>query len=89
MSLWCSNSPNRSHRLLTSTEILALATGFSLVSGLIFREADEAAAVKHSSLAATLPVQTFLWSAGAMLVLFPAAWYYESYYAPLQATLGR
>ena len=59
-----------------SLGLLALAAGISLVSGLIFREADSPAG--NSRLTSTLPVQMFCWASSLMLVLFLVSEYLES-----------
>ncbi len=63
-------------RLLDSTVLLSLAAGISLASGMIFR-----AATPHGlqPVTRTLPVQVFCWATGAMVVLFFASWYLETY----------
>lgn len=60
-------------KISDSLQLLALAAGISLISGMLFREATS-----ETRLSATLPVQVFCWTAGAMLILFIASWYLES-----------
>jgi len=63
-------------KIWDSLELLSLAAGICLISGLIFRESGPA----HSaSLTSTLPVQLFCWATGIILVLFVASWYLETY----------
>jgi hypothetical protein len=69
-------SSDMDQRIYDSLGRLALAAGISLIGGLVFR------AAKHdpddsARLAATLPVQMFLWAAGAMVVFFAISWYLE------------
>src|ERR1700692_3613622 len=63
-------------RICDSLGLLALAAGISLVSGLIFREAEPQ--VRNSRLTSTLPVQMFCWASSLMLVLFLVSRYLES-----------
>ena len=58
----------------SSLELLSLAAGISLVSGLIFRDSAES-----RELMTTLPIQVFCWAAGTMLLLFLCCWYLESH----------
>lgn len=61
-----------------SLELLTLAGGISLISGLIFRE-SEAKAGPVARLTATLPMQVFRWAASTMFVLFIVSWYLEKH----------
>jgi hypothetical protein len=63
-------------RICDSLALLLLAAGISLVSGLIFREAESQ--VRNSRLASTLPVQMFCWASSLMLLLFVVSHYLES-----------
>jgi hypothetical protein len=67
-------------RIWNSLDILAVAAGISFLGGMIFREAAEEAGGGPTHLAATLPVRLFLWTVGAMAVLFVAAWYLASHF---------
>jgi hypothetical protein len=68
---------NLQQKISDSLQLLALAAGISLVSGMIFCEsAPESCGAR---LTATLPFQVFCWAAGSMLVLFIASWYLETY----------
>ena len=60
-------------KISSSLQLLALAAGISLISGMIFRESAT------SGLMSTLPMQVFCWAVSIMLVLFLAAWYLETY----------
>jgi hypothetical protein len=62
-----------------SLEMLALAGGISLISGLIFRESASPEFFDSQRLSDTLPVQVFCWASGTMLVLFFASWYLETH----------
>ncbi|HEX4651456.1 MAG TPA: hypothetical protein VH250_08120 [Granulicella sp.] len=62
-------------RLWDSLDLLVLAAGISVVSGLIFREGEP----EEIRLSGTLPVQIFVWATGIMVGLFVASWYLESY----------
>ena len=70
---------NLRQRTYDSLALLALAAAVSLISGLIFREAEESPAAGSARLMRTLPVQVFCWAASAMLVLFVVSWYLENY----------
>ncbi|HTZ89940.1 MAG TPA: hypothetical protein VMA71_06355 [Alloacidobacterium sp.] len=70
--------PDLQQRILDSLKLLALAAGIALVSGLLFSESTPGSAAHDERLIATLPMQVFLWAAGAMLVLFVVSWYLES-----------
>jgi hypothetical protein len=62
-------------RIWDSLDLLVLAAGISVVSGLIFREGEQ----DRVRLAGTLPMQIFLWATGIMVVLFAVSWYLETY----------
>ena len=62
-----------------SLELLSLAAGISLISGLIFRESTPETSTDNKRLMATLPVQVFYWATGIMLILFVCCWYLESH----------
>lgn len=67
-------------RILDSLEMLVLAGGISLVSGLIFRDSvPEHSADDNTRLTATLPIQVFCWATGAMFILFIVSWYLETH----------
>lgn len=68
--------PGLHDRILDSLLLLTLSAAICLVSSLLFREA---ASGPHASLAATLPLKLFFWSAGIMLLLFVVSWYLETY----------
>jgi hypothetical protein len=73
-----SPATNVDQRLYDSLAMLALAAGISIVSGLIFREAQKPNAAS-TRLTATLPVQVFCWASAVMAVLFVVSWYLETY----------
>ncbi len=66
-------------RMWNSLQLLSLAGGISLISGLIFREPAWARSVEHARLSHTLPVQVFCWASGIMVLLFLISWYLESH----------
>jgi hypothetical protein len=66
-------------RICDSLGLLALAASISFISGFIFRDATPRKNDSSPRLTATLPVQTFLWASGTMLVLFVVSWYLESH----------
>ncbi len=66
-------------RILDSLEMLALAGGISLMSGLIFRDSEPEHSTDHARLAATLPIQVFCWATGTMVILFVVSWYLETH----------
>jgi hypothetical protein len=63
-------------RIIDSLILLGLSAGICIVSGFLFREA---AIGPQPSLLSTLPLQVFYWAVGAMLLLFVASWYLETY----------
>ncbi|HUZ96915.1 MAG TPA: hypothetical protein VMU57_18575 [Edaphobacter sp.] len=65
--------------ILDSLELLLMAAGISLISGLIFRESAEEPSADSKRLMTTLPVQVFCWAATTMLLLFVCCWYLESH----------
>lgn len=67
------------YRIWGSLELLALAGGISLVSGLIFREPATTPSRDSTPLTATLPMQVFFWAASIMVILFIVSWYLENY----------
>ncbi len=64
-------------RIYTSLQLLLLAAGICLVSGLIFREGESG--LPTPPLISTLPVQMFCWSSASMLVLFLVSWFLQSH----------
>jgi hypothetical protein len=82
-------------RVWDSLDLLVLAAGISVVSGLIFREGEspvesqgerEGATAREQvghagrvRLGGTLPVQIFVWATGIMVGLFVVSWYLETY----------
>jgi hypothetical protein len=70
-------------RVWDSLRLLVLAAGISVVSGLIFREGEDAGEqaghTGRAGLGGTLPMQIFVWATGIMLVLFVVSWYLETY----------
>lgn len=66
-------------RIWDSLELLTLAAGIALISGLIFRESTPELPTESKRLTAMLPVQVFFWASGTMLMLFIASWYLETY----------
>ena len=71
-------SPDMDQRIYDSIGRLALAAGIVLISGLIFCAATHDPD-PSARLAATLPVQMFLWAAGIMVVCFVISWYLEGH----------
>ena|SRR5665213_938083 len=67
------------YRILESLELLALAAGMSLISGLIFRESTTETSAIKARLTNTLPVQVFCWASGTMFFFFILSWYLENY----------
>ncbi len=76
-------------RVFESLDMLVLAGGVCLASGLIFCTWDRKAGIKTSSIAATLPMRIFWWFSSAVVVLFAASLYIEAYYLPLSSWIGR
>lgn len=74
-------SSDMDQRIYDSIGRLALAAGISVISGLIFcaatRDPHGNASDINVPLAATLPVQIFLWAAGILVVCFVISWYVE------------
>jgi hypothetical protein len=68
-------------RIFEALSLLALAATISVVSGMIFREAERNARGDAASLSATLPVQMFYWAAGVIFILFMVSWYLHDYVA--------
>jgi hypothetical protein len=66
-------------RIWDSLDLLVLAAGISVVSGLIFRESEREGEQDRVRLAGTLPMQIFLWATGIMVGLFAVSWYLETY----------
>jgi hypothetical protein len=66
-------------RIWDSLELLSLAGGISLASGLIFRESAAKPTGDSAGLAETLPLQVFFWAVGTMLLMFLASWYLETH----------
>jgi hypothetical protein len=66
-------------RLCASLSHVVLAAAISLVSGLLFHYHSR----PYVPVARTLPVTLFFWTFGALLILFPLAWYLDVYYVPL------
>ncbi len=66
-------------RILDSLELLTLAAGISVMSGLIFRESEAESAAISPRLTATLPMQVFCWAASTMFFLFIFSWYLENH----------
>jgi hypothetical protein len=62
-------------RAWDSLDLLVLAAGISVVSGLIFREGEQ----DGVRLSGTLPVQILVWATGIMVGLFVVSWYLETY----------
>jgi formate/nitrite transporter FocA (FNT family) len=63
-------------RIWSSVELMSLAAGICLASGLIFRDSARAGG---GSLTSTLPVQLFCWALGLILILFLVSGYLETY----------
>ncbi len=66
-------------RIWDSLELLSLAAGISLISGLIFRESAPEPSTDNERLATTLPIQVFCWAVGTMFLLFLSSWYLETH----------
>ena len=74
-------------RVWDSLDLLVLAAGISVVSGLIFLEGgrdgeqagEQAVPTGRAGLGGTLPMQIFVWATGIMVVLFVVSWYLETY----------
>ncbi len=66
-------------RIYDSLSLLALAAAFSLVGGLVFRDAAPEPDTGSARLTTTLPIQLFCWASSIMLVLFVVSWYLESH----------
>lgn len=64
-------------RMTNALELLALAGGISLIGGVIFYKSTPSSGQERFT--AMLPVRVFLWATGAMILLFIACWYLESY----------
>lgn len=70
---------NLHQTIFDSLELLSLAAGISLISGLIFRESAQETSADNKRLMSTLPIQVFYWASGTMLLLFVCCWYLENY----------
>jgi hypothetical protein len=76
-------------RVFDSLDMLILACGLCVVSGIIFREWDRKVGITGSTIAASLPMRIFWWFSGVVLVMFATSWYLQVYYLPLNAFNGR
>jgi hypothetical protein len=76
-------------RVFDSLDMLILACGLCLASGMIFREWDRKAGIEGSTIAASLPMRIFWWFSGVVVVMLAASWYLQVYYLPLNAFNGR
>jgi hypothetical protein len=76
-------------RVFQSLDMLVVACGVCVASGLIFRWWDRKAGIEDSSVAASLPMRIFWWFSGTIAVLFVASWYIEEYWLPLSSWSGR
>lgn len=76
-------------RIFQSLDMLILACGICLASGLIFRAWDRKVGIERSSITASLPMRIFWWFSGIVVFLFVASWYVEVYWLPLNLRLGR
>lgn len=66
-------------RILDSLELLTLAAGISLISGLLFRDSAPESSADSTRLTTTLPIQMFCWASSTMFLLFIASWYLENH----------
>lgn len=66
-------------RIWDSLELLTLAAGISLISGLIFRESAPKSSPDNAEITDTLPIQMFCWASSAMFLLFILSWYLENH----------
>lgn len=76
-------------RVFQSLDMLVLACGVCLASGLIFKLWDRKAGITTPSIAATLPMRIFWWFSGTVVLLFAVSSYIEEYYLPLSSWIGR
>jgi hypothetical protein len=76
-------------RVFESLDMLVLAGGVCLASGLLFRRWDRKVGIEKSSIAASLPMKIFWWFSGVVVVMFAASWFLQTYYLPLNAAFGR
>ena len=76
-------------RLQSSAEMLALAAGCALVSGIIFLTRDRISGKTGATLADTLPVRTFYWAAMTMALLFVVSAYLETQCHPVPLLPGK
>jgi hypothetical protein len=69
--------PALQNRIFNSLLMLGLSAAISIVSGLLFQESSPH---PRPRLSATLPLQLFLWTTAAILLLFPLSCYLEAHY---------
>jgi hypothetical protein len=74
-----------SQRVYDAVEMLLIAAGVSLISGLCFleggrrRKAGDPYRFDGMRIAETFPMQVFCWTTGIMVALFLLAWYLETH----------
>jgi hypothetical protein len=70
-------------RLIHSVELLTIAAGIAVVSGMLFRPdaRDEEQGIHRQAdvLMRTLPIRFFCWAVGIMTILFLMSWYLQSH----------
>ena len=76
-------------RIFQSLDMLILACGVCLASGLIFRAWDRKVGIERSTIVASLPMRIFWWFSGIVVLLFVASWYVEVYWVPVNSGFSR
>jgi hypothetical protein len=76
-------------RIFQSLDMLTLACGICVGSGLIFRAWDRKVGIGNSTIATTLPMKIFWWFTGVTVLMFVASWYVEVYWLPLNSGFTR
>jgi hypothetical protein len=70
---------NLQQRLLPSLDLLLVAAAVCLGSGYIFHAWDQKAGKRDASVAGSLPMMIFWWSAGVIALLYALGWLLERY----------